>query len=120
MQNLALGQEGDIRRSGGKVYHSDAVTLLTLHGAKGLEFPAVFLCGVKDGTIPLQTGQGTASEAEERRLFYVGLTRAQDELVLITQTDNSSPFLDDIPQTALKKDIVAAKPAEAYQQMDLF
>lgn len=120
LQNLALGQEGDIRRSGGKVYHSDAVTLSTLHGAKGLEFPAVFLVGVKEGTIPLHNARNTVDEAEERRLFYVGMTRAKAELTIITQADSPSPFLADIPQEALKQAEIAAKPVQTYQQLDLF
>lgn len=119
LQNLALGDEGDIRRSGGKVYHSDAVTLLTLHGAKGLEFPAVFLCGVKDDIIPL-TFRGQCDEAEERRLFYVGLTRAQNELIILTTLDTPSPFLQDMPTDTVHWRAVATKAAPVYQQLDLF
>ena len=120
LQNLALGQEGDIRRSGGKVYHSDAVTLSTLHGAKGLEFPAVFLCGVKEGSIPLRSFHAPADLDEERRLFYVGLTRAQEELVILTSTEEPSSFLDAMPEAVLERGAVPAKPALAYQQLDLF
>lgn len=72
---------------------ADAVTLLTLHAAKGLEFPVVFIIGCDDGTLPLRFGRGAtndeseaelvaAQEAEERRLFFVGLTRAQQRLFL--------------------------------------
>ena len=120
LPNLALGQEGDIRRSGGKVYHSDAVTLSTLHGAKGLEFPAVFLCGVKAGSIPLQGVRSTVDLDEERRLFYVGLTRAQEELILLTSRAEPSPFLDDMPERLTERGAVPAKPAQTYQQLDLF
>ena len=54
---LTLGEEADILRAGGKNYAAGAVTLMTLHGAKGLEFPAVFLCGACKGTLPLEMSE---------------------------------------------------------------
>lgn len=84
------------------------VTLMTLHTAKGLEFPVVFLTGMEDGTFPHQRSMGEESELEEeRRLAYVGLTRARERLYLSRAAMRSaygrpmdfppSRFLDDIP-----------------------
>lgn len=108
---LALGTEGDVRRSGQKAYTADAVTLLTMHAAKGLEFPAVFLCGITDGLVPFHKKGGECNEQEERRLFYVGMTRAQDELILLTGKEGRSPFLADIPSRLLVEG-----PAHAYKK----
>ena len=51
---LAFGREADLKRCGGKCYTSDAATLMTMHGAKGLEFPTLFLCGLQEGIVPLE------------------------------------------------------------------
>ncbi len=119
LQNLVLGRESDIVRSGGKVYTPDAVTLMTLHAAKGLEFPVTFICGVNDGLIPLRTG-AAVDLAEERRLFYVGMTRACDELVLLTSRA-PSPFAADIDAGRLQREnAVAPRETPRYTQDGLF
>ncbi|RUO37873.1 DNA helicase II [Aliidiomarina taiwanensis] len=63
--------------------HQDAVQLMTLHSAKGLEFKLVFMTGMEEGTFPsLQSSAESGRLAEERRLCYVGMTRAMEQLVL--------------------------------------
>jgi DNA helicase-2/ATP-dependent DNA helicase PcrA len=63
--------------------NADAVTMMTLHNAKGLEFPAVFITGLEDGLFPLRRAQDEPDQMEEeRRLFYVGITRAMRTLYL--------------------------------------
>jgi DNA helicase-2/ATP-dependent DNA helicase PcrA len=79
LAELALGDEVDTWDP-----RADRVSLLTLHAAKGLEFPVVFLVGCEDGLLPLRFGPApSATEtAEERRLFFVGMTRARSHLFL--------------------------------------
>ena len=71
---------------------------MTMHASKGLEFPVVILCGVRKGLIPLETkGQsGEKDKEEERRLFYVGMTRAKEQLILVTDREQSE-FLNALP-----------------------
>ena len=104
LSDITLGAEGDVERIGGKSYTADAVRLMTLHGSKGLEFPVVFLAGLKRGVLPLETPYGRPTDVpEERRLLYVGMTRAKDELILLAHPE-SSPFLTEIPADSVRLD----------------
>ncbi len=120
LQNLVLGRENDVVRSGGRSYSKDAVSLMTLHGAKGLEFPVVFLCGVTKGLIPFGNRPGSCNLDEERRLFYVGMTRAQDELLLLT-SHSRSPFLADLPSEPLvTENAFTRRQPSVFKQLSLF
>jgi superfamily I DNA/RNA helicase len=78
--------------------NSNQVTLLTLHGAKGLEYPVVFLVGMEDGLLPHQRSIDEASDlSEERRLCYVGITRARDHLIL-TRAKNRIRYGKPVPR----------------------
>jgi DNA helicase-2/ATP-dependent DNA helicase PcrA len=89
---------------------TEQVTLMTLHNAKGLEFPAVFITGMEDGVFPHMRSLGDPSQLEEeRRLCYVGITRAEQRLFLTrawnrnlwgqSQYNGPSRFLGEIPDT---------------------
>ena len=119
LRNLLIGRESDVVRSGRRNYSPDAVSLMTLHAAKGLEFPVVFICGVKEGCIPLQNHGGDCDMGEERRLFYVGMTRAQDELLLLTGTARS-PFLAGLPKDAYSQACAFEPPRAEYEQVRFF
>ena len=114
LRNIALGTEGDIARSGSKKYQPNAVSLMTFHGAKGLEFPVVFLFGVKKGMVPLELPGRKSDIQEERRLFYVGMTRAKERLI-ITHSQESSAFLNELSDT----DIVYESLPEKEQERQL-
>ena len=117
LHNLTLGQESDLTRRPKKIYANDAVSLMTLHAAKGLEFPVVFLCGVSEGLLPFE-GRGDTNLEEERRLFYVGVTRARESLVLLTGPA-PSPFLSAL-ESVQRGDAFDRKPAPDFVQMRLF
>jgi superfamily I DNA/RNA helicase len=80
---LPLAQEADLIRRGNKSTGTEMITLSTLHAAKGLEFPVVFIIGVEEGLIPYGDDDDSETIAEEQRLFYVGMTRAKRRLYLV-------------------------------------
>ncbi len=108
LEEVALVADADdIDRS------ADKVNLLTLHSAKGLEFPVVFIGGLEEGLLPLKPPDGSREDVqEERRLFYVGVTRAMDRLYLSyalnrlrwgnTTWNGPSRFLQEIPVELFK------------------
>jgi superfamily I DNA/RNA helicase len=112
--NLALGSDGDLYAE-----RAEKVSLMTLHAAKGLEFPVVFITGCENDLIPFERFQRRPSDPEEeRRLFYVGITRARERLFLTwaakrkifgrTAQRHLSPFVEDIDGRLLE----IRRPAE--------
>ncbi|QVQ50391.1 UvrD-helicase domain-containing protein [Spiractinospora alimapuensis] len=125
VREVLLGAEVDALDA-----RADAISLLTLHAAKGLEFPVVFVVGCEDGLLPLRwpgTEPDEASIAEERRLCFVGMTRAQDHLYLTHARRRSrmgrveerrvSPFLDDLGDRVRRTTL--SKPRSADRQLRL-
>jgi DNA helicase-2/ATP-dependent DNA helicase PcrA len=99
---------------------ADAVTLMTLHNAKGLEFPLVFVAGLEDGLFPLARAyEDPAMLEEERRLLYVGITRAEQKLVLSwaeqrrrngeLMAAKRSSFLDPVAHLLERRDTMKAR-----------
>ncbi|MBM6402821.1 DNA helicase PcrA [Phycicoccus sp. CSK15P-2] len=112
LEQVSLVADADEIPENDEAEDQGVVTLMTLHTAKGLEFPVVFLTGMEDGTFPHLRSLGDAKELEEeRRLAYVGITRARQRLHLsrsavrsawgAPQYNPPSRFLDEIPDELL-------------------
>lgn len=119
LENIALVADQDT------ISDANVPTLLTLHAAKGLEFGAVFIVGLDDGIIPhSRSFDEPAQMEEERRLFYVGITRAKDRLYLLRAIQRGgrgmaeetypSRFLDDVPSHLLVGKTRTGKPLSTF------
>ena len=114
LQEIALVADADSRSDEG------LVTLMTLHNAKGLEYPTVFIAGLEDGVFPHSRAIDEGGLEEERRLFYVGITRAMRQLYLTHARRRAvfgaatygmrSRFLDEIPADLLEEPLQSAFP----------
>ncbi len=122
-EHLSRGREAVIYDE-----RAEAVSLMTLHGSKGLEFPVVFICGLEEGITPYSRAGGDMEE--ERRLFYVGLTRAKEQLYL-TRAKNrhgketlESRFIKELPahllSTTSRKTQKKKKKNPTAKQLKLF
>lgn len=98
----------------GKAEIKNTVKVMTIHSAKGLEFPLVFIIGVEDGYFPHEFSKNSAENIEEeRRLLYVGMTRAMDKIYITNSKTRNiygnilqrtpSPFLSEIPENYIQK-----------------
>ncbi len=90
-----------------------AITLMTLHAAKGLEFPVVAIIGLEEGILPHSRARADDNQLqEERRLFFVGITRARERLIIskaqtrtirgLRKRTTTSPFLNELPEESLR------------------
>ncbi len=103
---------------------SQFLTLMTMHNAKGLEFPIVFIAGMEEGVFPHQRSLDEQNVEEERRLAYVGITRAMDRLYLVharartlwgsSQYNMPSRFLAEIPDRYCERQVVGSRGAGGW------
>jgi superfamily I DNA/RNA helicase len=123
LDDLSLTRDSDV------ALEPQKVALLTLHAAKGLEFPLVFVAGCEDGLLPLDVPGLDVDVEEERRLLYVGMTRARDRLVLTGAARRTlfgrrlpgreSPFLAGIVDESLASVRTIARRPPRSRQLSL-
>jgi superfamily I DNA/RNA helicase len=130
LDTILLGKEADYEyTSATGTMPPEAVKVMTIHAAKGLEFPVVFICGVEEGLLPLPTQE--AESTEERRLFYVALTRAREEVILLRARSRlrhgqrtqpaPSPFVRGLPAALLvEEEVDMPRQAKQEHQLSLF
>jgi DNA helicase-2/ATP-dependent DNA helicase PcrA len=124
LEEIALVTDADKH----DVESQNAVTLMTLHISKGLEFPMVFIVGLEDGLFPSSRSLDDSNESqgeEERRLFYVGMTRAREKLFItyarmrkVWGSDQMYPpsrFLSEIPEQYVQRTSRLVKPAVQWR-----
>ncbi len=108
---------------------SDRITCMTIHAAKGLEFPVVFLAGLEEGLLPhINSLADAAALEEERRLLYVAMTRAKERLVLThtrarlmrgeSTMQIPSRFLRDLPKEMIQEVVLDGEQPSAYTFLD--
>ncbi len=129
LEMLPLSAEADLMRKGDQQESGEMITLSTIHAAKGLEYPVVFVIGLEEGLLPFGKDPNLETLAEEERLFYVAVTRAQRCLYLITAQNRftangmtpveASRFLKLFPDELFVKSVVEAR-VERPQQLELF
>ena len=127
LEDVALVSDADTMR-GRRTNRRPRVTLITLHSAKGLEYPVVFMTAMEEGVLPhIRSFDDPAQMEEERRLCYVGMTRAKERLYLLrafrrysmgmSQHNPPSRFLKDIPpeliDAALRRRATSTQPSSA-------
>ncbi|MDE5539929.1 MAG: ATP-binding domain-containing protein, partial [Bacilli bacterium] len=112
--------------------NDDVITLMTLHSAKGLEFPIVFITGMEEGIFPHQNAflEGDEGIEEERRLCYVGFTRAKERLYLTnakkrmlygkTSVNMPSRFISEITQNVLETSNLSVKEEQIVNKNEMY
>jgi superfamily I DNA/RNA helicase len=115
LENVTLDNDRDSEEED----PGDAVTLITMHSCKGLEYPHVHIVGVEDGLLPHSRSKEEGTMDEERRLFYVAITRAQKTLTISyslgrkkygqTIPSQPSPFLRELPEELVERELEGAK-----------